>query len=422
MTTVTSARAGLEDGAERVERMLQREGPMLLRAANQHSLCHDDALDAYQRALEIYLRRLGSLDPATEGAWMRTVVKHEAMAVRRARQQAVGRDEPALDARVDRAARELDETVAGGERVSRSVEALRALKPDEAKALMLKAQGLSYLEIGRRFGWTYTKVNRAITEGRRRFLREFQGIETGAACERHRPALVAVVDGRAGEAERRQLRVHLRHCSVCRARLRELRAGRVAALVPALPWLAQRAGRLLGRIDVLAVTGPGSGGVRLGAAAALVGLCLGGGASALCAVDRTAPPRPYVAAATPAHGARPERHRRPHATAAATIAPASVTATATATLAPTSTPRPEPTSTPRPTPTPPPRRQPQRPAPEFGFEGGTPEATATEAPPATAYAATTTPSTTGTHVDHASGAELDGGHPDRPSEFGFEGD
>ena len=56
-------------------------GIALLRVANQFSLCHDDALDAYQRAFEIYLRRMEALDPATEGAWLRVVVKHEAMAI-----------------------------------------------------------------------------------------------------------------------------------------------------------------------------------------------------------------------------------------------------------------------------------------------------------------------------------------------------
>src|SRR4051795_5573830 len=57
-------------GERRVEAMVPRHGPALLRVANQFSLCHDDALDAYQRALEIYLRRLETVEAATEGAWM----------------------------------------------------------------------------------------------------------------------------------------------------------------------------------------------------------------------------------------------------------------------------------------------------------------------------------------------------------------
>src|SRR4051794_3386714 len=152
------APAGTHQGAGRVEAMVARHGPALLRVANQFSLCPDDALDAYQRAWEIYLRRLDTVEAATEGAWMRVVVKHEAMAIRRGRQESVARDDVDLDDSVPAGLRDVDDQVAGGERVERSVEALRALKPDEAKALMLKAQGLSYHEIGRRFGWTYTKV------------------------------------------------------------------------------------------------------------------------------------------------------------------------------------------------------------------------------------------------------------------------
>ncbi len=43
------------------------------------------------------------------------------------------------------------------ERVSRSTEALRGLKPDEARALLLKAEGLSYTEIGEQLDRSYTK-------------------------------------------------------------------------------------------------------------------------------------------------------------------------------------------------------------------------------------------------------------------------
>ena len=148
---------GVGNDAQRVEAMVARHGPMLLRVANQFSLCHDDALDAYQRALEIYLRRLDTVEPATEGAWLRVVVKHEAMAIRNARASSVETDEVDLDER-ESTLREVEDTVAGGERVGRSVEALKALKPDEARALLLKAEGLSYDEIGRQFGWSYTNL------------------------------------------------------------------------------------------------------------------------------------------------------------------------------------------------------------------------------------------------------------------------
>jgi hypothetical protein len=54
------------ESERRVARMVERHGAVLMRVARHLSLCQDDALDAYQRALEIYLRRVDSLDPATE--------------------------------------------------------------------------------------------------------------------------------------------------------------------------------------------------------------------------------------------------------------------------------------------------------------------------------------------------------------------
>jgi DNA-directed RNA polymerase specialized sigma24 family protein len=121
-----------------------------MRIAQHWSLCRDDALDAYQRALEIYVRRVETLDPATEIAWMKVVVKHEALAVRRGRADAVPVEEVDLDGHAADAQRPVDDLLAGRERVRRSAEALRRLKRDEAKALVLKAQGLSYAEIGSR--------------------------------------------------------------------------------------------------------------------------------------------------------------------------------------------------------------------------------------------------------------------------------
>src|ERR1044071_5426212 len=80
------------------------------------------------------------------------------MAIRRARSEAVADADLDLDSLLPGVERSVDEQIASSERVQRSAEALRALKPDEAKALMMKAHGLSYEEIGERNGWSYTKV------------------------------------------------------------------------------------------------------------------------------------------------------------------------------------------------------------------------------------------------------------------------
>jgi DNA-directed RNA polymerase specialized sigma24 family protein len=48
---------------------------------------------------------------------------------------------------------------------------LAELKPDQQRALSLFALGHSYREITDITGWTYTKVNRSITEGRAQLRR-----------------------------------------------------------------------------------------------------------------------------------------------------------------------------------------------------------------------------------------------------------
>ena len=150
---------GVADGAgARVAAVAARHERTLLRVARQASLCHDDALDAYQRALEIFVRRVDTVDPATELSWLKVVVRHEALAIRRARSESVAGEELDLDSFVPSTERSVEDKLAAEERVRRSAEALRALKPDEAKALLLKAHGLSYEEIGARCGWSYTNV------------------------------------------------------------------------------------------------------------------------------------------------------------------------------------------------------------------------------------------------------------------------
>jgi RNA polymerase sigma factor (sigma-70 family) len=235
----------------RVSQLLAAHERSLMRVARHWSFSRDDALDAYQRALEIYVRRLDSLDPATELAWLKVVVKHEALAIRRQRSESVPVEDVDLDGRAAEAQRPVDDLLAGRERVNRSAEALRRLKPDEAQALMLKAQGLSYQEIGESLGWTYTKVNRCITEGRARFLKVYAEIEAGAECERFAPTLAALVGGTATADALVELRPHIRNCATCRATVRELHAtrlGRLGALWPipallgSLRWVGARFG------------------------------------------------------------------------------------------------------------------------------------------------------------------------------------
>jgi RNA polymerase sigma factor (sigma-70 family) len=299
---------GVAGGAEvRVAAVAARHERTLLRIARQSSLCHDDALDAYQRALEIFVRRVETVDPATELAWLKVVVRHEAMAIRRARMESVAGEELDLDAFVPSGERSVEEKLAAEERVQRSAEALRTLKPDQAEALMLKAHGLSYDEIGARNGWSYTKVNRAVTEGRRRFLAAYQGIESGAECERFAPIVEALGNRSASAAQILEIRPHLRHCTACRAAVRDLHLSRLrrASLFWPVFVVAEPLGKLSSlRHDVAAVfhraqasdlaTGAGvagsGGGGRITTIGAVVGLCLGGASvGTVCVVTDSVP-------------------------------------------------------------------------------------------------------------------------------------
>lgn len=194
----------------------------LLRTARRHSICPDDAQDAYQRALEIFMTHAGRLDPERAAAWLHVVVKREAQAIRRSRQKHVASSDVDYDSHRASSVPTPDEQLLSFDLVSRSAEALQRLKPQELRALWLKAEGHSYNEIGAITGWSYTKVNRCLVEGRKSFLERYASIESGAECERWAPVISAMVDGEAAPAQVLELRPHLRNCPGCRAMLKAL--------------------------------------------------------------------------------------------------------------------------------------------------------------------------------------------------------
>jgi RNA polymerase sigma factor (sigma-70 family) len=329
-----------------------------MRVARQASLCHDDALDAYQRALEIFVRRVESVDPETEVAWLKVVIRHEAMAIRRARTESVSGGDLDLDAFVPAPDRTVEDQIASGERVRRSAEALRALKADEAKALMMKAHGLSYEEIGERNGWSYTKVNRAITEGRRRFIKAYEGIESGEECERFTPIVQALSTGSATAAQVLEIRPHLRHCTACRATVRDLHVSRArrASLFWPIFIVAEpfsRVGSLRHELAALfhraqasdVATGAGlagsGGGGRIATLATALGVCLSGATvGTVCVVTGTVPDfgRDQVASVKRSdekpRRERPKREQKPTSSAPPVVA-AQLRPTPRATATPT---------------------------------------------------------------------------------------
>ena len=226
------ARASLDRPRSTDGALLERFREQMLATARRYSAGPHDAEDAYQRAAEIVFARQPTGTEEELCRWVRTTVKHEALAIRRQQR----RTTPAGDAVGDRepAGPDIAERAERSERLRLGAQALSLLKPQEIRCLILRARGFSYREICDETGGSYTKVNRSITEGRRAFTEKVASIESGMECRRLEPQLSALADSEADASQLRELRPHLRSCLACRARLREYRtvASRVAALAP----------------------------------------------------------------------------------------------------------------------------------------------------------------------------------------------
>jgi RNA polymerase sigma factor (sigma-70 family) len=266
--------------------MVAKHERALLRTARRYSICAEDADDALQRALEILLTKAPPGEARELVRWMQTVTKHEALAIRRSRERQLGTPRPSVDPEetVDWVSL-IPSTGAGPaeraerhEEIARTREGLKTLKPAELRALTLLAQGYSYSEIGEITGWTRTKINRSLAEGRERFRAFLSRSDAGERCAELAPLLSAYCDEEADAAEAALVREHLRACAHCRAAIRAYRTAPHAARVLAPAPLA--AGALLRRVhDALGRLGsrlPWQG--RANAESAAAQVAAGGGA------------------------------------------------------------------------------------------------------------------------------------------------
>ncbi|MCA1699101.1 MAG: sigma-70 family RNA polymerase sigma factor, partial [Actinobacteria bacterium] len=149
-------------------RLIERHGAQVMRTARRYSVTAEDAEDAYQRAVEIMLTKAPDIPDAELLPWLKTVVKHEAFAIRRQE----GCSPLGVDGSLDGAS-EAEASIAAPvpspieqterfERLRLGAEAMRHLKPQEIRAMTLLAEGYSYRQICDETGWTYTKVNRRV--------------------------------------------------------------------------------------------------------------------------------------------------------------------------------------------------------------------------------------------------------------------
>src|SRR5204862_7737916 len=127
------ARAEIEPAALE---LVRRHGAQIMSTARRYAASPEDAEDAYQRGLEILLTKAPSTSEDDLVPWLKTVVKHEAFALRKQRWRTPpvsavvddSGDEPAgepaaLDTTEDEAERH--------ERLRLGAEALGRLKPQE---------------------------------------------------------------------------------------------------------------------------------------------------------------------------------------------------------------------------------------------------------------------------------------------------
>lgn len=207
-----------------VESFVLQYGQSLLRIARSFTSCATDADDAYQRTLEVMLTK------APEGAegeqlfaWAVAVARNEALMQHR-------RSKKFVDVPFEEISKSWidvpdgpDERLIEGEHLMQGREALRRLTADQMRLLLLRADGLSYDEISDQTGFSFAKVNRILTEGRKAFRSHVAKIESGAECSRLEGALSMMADGEAREEAVRDVQLHLENCLACRVTLRESR-------------------------------------------------------------------------------------------------------------------------------------------------------------------------------------------------------
>jgi len=274
--------------------------PGLVRFAARYTRSIEDAEDAYQRTMEIALTRAPSAERARFMAWLRTVLRNEALAIAglRVREAPTGTDEvesaagPSVEPGPELRAEWRERYLAVSDALARLSEAQRI-------CLMLQSAGASYALIGEITGYSPRKVERSVLEGRAS-LRDWElRITEGEACLRVEESIGRVALGEAGAKERRQVTRHVRHCRSCRSLLtrRSDARDRMGALVPLGllggglaeatpdpgPYMAalDRVGTGLtvraGQALQVAMDLPGSGLARAAAAAGAVVLALAAG-------------------------------------------------------------------------------------------------------------------------------------------------
>lgn len=215
--------------------LITRHGTTILRVARQFSRSSADAEDAYQRTFEKLLTRPPQLDEKGDPLpWLLTVVRNEALMIGRAQKYTADLSIDDLPEAWDQTADSPADRVVALESVEHGREALLRINPDQARCLLLRADGLSYNEIVAETGFSFAKVQRSLADGRRVYRGLLDRIEGGAECRRLEPLVSRFVDGELPAAQRQDIELHLTGCGACRSLVRDYAdaPSEVASLFP----------------------------------------------------------------------------------------------------------------------------------------------------------------------------------------------
>ena len=144
----------------------------LLAIARRNCDSAEQAEEALQDAFVLFIDRFNPASEAPPLAWLTLTLKRRCWALyrlqRRGWRQRSERDgERCSDAELlGRPSQYPDDLLDLAEEVVVIRSQLAALNPAERRAISLLALGYSYREIGQITGWSYTKTNRCLAEGR----------------------------------------------------------------------------------------------------------------------------------------------------------------------------------------------------------------------------------------------------------------
>lgn len=234
-----------------VAAFLQQHGNQLLATARRNSSNAADADDAYQRALEKLVAQPPDIaDFESLAAWMHTVVRNEALQTHRQRRHELNTAFDEMSEGWLGTAPPAEEQSIDTDELRRGREALSRINPDQARCLLMRADGMAYPDICETTGFSYAKVNRLLSEGRKAVRLQVGMIESGAECQRAFSTLSMMADGEATAEMRAEVQPHLANCLVCRSTLRELSAApqELAAVMPLGLALAADRSHFAGRL------------------------------------------------------------------------------------------------------------------------------------------------------------------------------